>query len=124
MTQPLIGTGLIKKMRKVANRGLQTPVTILSRLPVEENPYGTDTENWVTQGDYLGWVRSVNTASIQELGGDVIGSIGVFRLHLDARVDINPGDLVVIEDAEYVVQDDNHENTYRVFTTATLRRKQ
>jgi len=34
MSAPLVSPGLIKKMRKIANRGLQTPVMLLRRLPV------------------------------------------------------------------------------------------
>lgn len=122
MTAPLISPGLIKKMRKIANRGLQTEVTILSRQPVEENPYGDDTESWVTMGEFMGWVRSINTARLEDVGGQGVGNVGVFRLHLEADVDINPGDMVVIADSEYTVQDNNNENTYKVFTTAILRR--
>lgn len=124
MTQPLISPGLIKKMRTIANRGLQTPVIVVRRLPVTENPYGTDTESWVTLGEYDGWVRAINTARLEELQGNVQGTIGVFRLHLKAEILLETDDLVVIDGSEYVVQDDNRENTYRVFTTATLRRRQ
>lgn len=124
MTQPLISPGLIKKMRTIANRGLQTKVIVLRRLPTEENPYGDDQESWVTLGEYDGWVRALNTARLEELQGNVEGTIGVFRLHLKAEVLLNNGDLIVIDGSEYTVQDDNRENTYRVFTTATLRRRQ
>jgi hypothetical protein len=123
MTVPLVSPNLIKRMRKIANRGLQTEVTVLSMLPVAENPYGDDTVDWVTLGEYMGWVRGVNTARLQDVG-DVVGSVGVFRLHLKAEVEVEAGDMVVIDDSEYIVQDSNLENTYRVFTTATLRRRQ
>lgn len=123
MSQPLISPGLVKRLRKVANRGLQTDITLLTRLPVEENPYGTDTVEWVTVGDYKAWIRGVNTARMEDVGG-AIGTVGVFRLHLKAEVVVNPGDMIVMNDDEYHVQDSNMENTYRVFTTATLRRRQ
>jgi len=122
VTAPLISPGLIKKMRKIANRGLQTEVTLLRRLPVTENPYGDDTESWVTMGEFMAWVRSINTARLEDVGGDHVGNVGVFRMHLEAEVDISPGDMVVIGESEYTVQDNNDENTYRVFTTAILRR--
>lgn len=124
MTTPLISPGLITRLRTVANRGLQTPVTILSRMPVTENPYGDDTESWVTMGDFDGWIRGVGTARLEDTTGNVVAAIGVYRLHLRAEVELNPGDMVVCNDEEFIVQDENHENTYRVFTTAMLRRKQ
>lgn len=123
MSQPLISPGLIQKMRLIANRGLQTPVTLLTRLPVAENPYGDDTEAWVTVGDYMGWMRNTNTARLEDITGNVVGTIGVFRLHLKAEVEMFPGDMIVADGKEFVVQDVNKENTYRVFTTATLRRR-
>ena len=123
MSAPLVSPGLIKKMRKIANRGLQTPVMLLRRLPVVANPYGDDTEDWVTLGEYMGWMRSVNTARIEDTTGNVAGTIGVYRLHLVAEVRLFPGDLVVFDSNEYTVQDDNYENTYKVFTTATIRRR-
>ena len=124
MSAPLVSPSLIVKMRKIANRGLQTKVTILRRLPVEENPYGDDTEGWVTMGEFQGWVRGIGTARLVDTTANVVGAIGVFRLHLKADVEIDSGDMVVIDSSEYVVQDSNVENTYRVFTTAILRRRQ
>jgi len=123
MTTPLVSPGLIKRLRKVANRGLQTEVTVLSRQPVEDNPYGQDTESWVTMGEFDGWVRGIGTARLEDTTGNVVSATGVFRLHVKAEVEIYPGDMVILRGEEYEVQDSNLENTYRVFTTAMLRRK-
>ena len=123
MAQPLISSGLISKLRKVANRGLQTSVTLLTKLPITEGDYGDDVEAWVTLEDTVGWMRMMNTPVLTDLGG-VEGSIGVYRLHIDANIDLDVGDMVIAGNNEYVVQDTNLEDTYRLFTTATMRRRQ
>jgi hypothetical protein len=123
MTAPLISPGLIKKMRTIANRGLQTNVVVMRRMAVEEGLYGDDVEQWVTLNEYKGWMKMTNIPRLDNVGG-VIGAIGVYRLHLEASVEVRAADLVIMDGDEFVVQDDNHEDTYRVFTTATLRRRQ
>jgi hypothetical protein len=125
MSTPLISSNLLKSLRKVANRGLQTEVTLMQRQAVEENPYGDDTEEWVTMGEFMGWMKGLSTMRARITGADdVVGSVGVFRLHLESKVVINTGDMVVADGLEYTVQDANLENTYRVYTTAILRRRQ
>lgn len=120
----LISPGLITRLRKIANRGLQTTVTHLQRQAVEENPYGDDTETWVTMGDYVGWLRQPTLNEMRATAGDLISSVGTYRLHLRSEVEVAIGDMFAINDELFTVQDTNKENTYRVFTTCLLRRRQ
>ena len=122
MTQ-LVSPQLLNELRKVGNTGLQGEITLLRRMPVQENPYGDDTESWVTMGEFPAWLRGIGTARLQDTTGNVVAATGVFRLHLKAEVEVRIGDMVVFEDQEFEVNDSNLENTHRVFSTAIIRRK-
>lgn len=126
---PLVSPGLIAKMRTIGNRGLQTKATLVrlaqTMLDEEyiENDYGDDTPAYITIGDIDTWWKSTNTPRLDNVG-NVIGSIMVFRVHMDANVEIGPGDILIKENGDvYYIQDDNHEDTYRIFTTGTARRR-
>lgn len=124
MSAPLIPPGLIDRLRKIANRGLQTSVTHLRETPGTEGDYGTTAPTWTEVGTYLGWVRQPTLAELREAGASVVSAIGTYRLHLESSKEVAIGDKFLIGGEEYVVQDTNVENTYRVFTTCLLRRRQ
>lgn len=108
----------------MANRGLQTTITLYRRRPPQENPYGTDEESWETEGTtMLAWVREMGTSQIREYNG-MAAEIGDYRIHMDAEVECLTGDRIVMNGETYEVQDTNTQNTYRVFTTAIARRRQ
>lgn len=127
-SNPLVSPGLIKKMRTIADRGLQTKSTLvrLAQTMLDEayleNPEGDDQPSYITIGDIDTWWKSTNTPRLDDQG-NVIGSLMVFRVHMNADVQIGPGDLLIMNGDQYYIQDDNHEDTYKIFTTATARRR-
>jgi hypothetical protein len=116
---PLVSATQIAALRTVAYKGLETPISILRKETVE-NAYGSE-EMWVEVSDTLGWVREMSTTKAGEML-TFIGTTGTFRLHVEADVDIRPGDTVGIEGTIFTVSDTNSDNTIRVFTTAIMRR--
>lgn len=108
-------------LRRFGQRVLSTPVEIWRRTTTETD-FGS-AESWSLVSTELGWLRQTNTGV---LGSDAgrLDSLGEYVLRLSASATAKIGDRVVIGDEEFMVVDTNVENTYRVFTNLTLRRRQ
>lgn len=125
----LVSDAMLKSVRKVGERNLQTRFTHLVRS-IEENDYGDSDEIWVDSGDVMGWIRQVNDPAITVQAG-VAGATGIYRLHLPAAYHVEEGDMFIewIESEEYaepqtyMVQNVNTEDTIRVFTTCDVRKR-
>ena len=81
MTSALISPQLIKQMRTIANRALQTKITLLRRMPVGEGVYGDDEETWATVGEFEAWVKQPKLTPAEVAAGTVVAAVGVYRLH-------------------------------------------
>lgn len=125
----LVNDAALARMREIGQRGLQTRFTHLIRT-VDENDYGDSNEAWADAGDYLGWIRQMNTPVIVGSSG-MAAAIGMFRVFFAVDVVINEGDMLVewteqneyAEPDLYMVQSTNKENTYRVYTICTVRKR-
>lgn len=125
----LVNDAMLKRMRSFGEQGMQTKFTHLVRT-VDENPYGDSDEAWADAGDHMGWMRQENDPAIVAQYG-LAAATGIFRLHLPHTVEVAEGDMFVEWKADgstpepdlYLVQNVNTENTYRMFTTCTLRKR-
>jgi len=118
----LVSAAQIAALRSVANRGLQTDVTIFPRIEAD-NPFSDD-ENVTTSGGTVtvkGWLRTVPAGVIDVVSG-VQAQISSFRLLLPPGTVIHNGDRVEINSEKYVVEDVASENTYQIFLVCSIRR--
>jgi len=118
----LVSAAQIAALRSVANRGLQTDVTIFPRIEAD-NPFSDD-ENVITSGGTVtvkGWLRSVPAGVIDVVSG-VQAQISSFRLLLPPGTVIHNGDRVEIGGEKFVVEDVASENTYQIFLVCSIRR--
>lgn len=119
----LVTPAMLDAVRKVGAAGLQTDVTILRRSLVEQAEGDDDEEVWAVVGTYKGWVRMDNNPRFEPDSGRIVSS-GNFRIHLDPSVSVDEGDLARVDGQDYLVNDVNTDDTYRVFTTLMARRAQ
>ncbi len=123
---PATGRGLVTptmlaKLRSVGYKGLTSDVQVWRKMPPQENPYGDGDEEWVNYGTYKGWMRQMNDPKLG-MGVGEVSQVGIFRLHLEAAVEVFTDDKIVFEGAEYIVQNSNDDDTIRIFTTCYLRK--
>lgn len=116
---PLVTPGMLTALRGFAYAGLQTEVHILRRQTMS-NPYGDDSEAWVETAQTWGWFKQMNDPYIREEVG-VASTTGVFRLELPVGIELDVGDMVGVEGAEYMVENTSVEDTVQVFLEAYVR---
>ena len=112
----LVSDAALARMRDIGLRGLQTRFTHLVRT-IDENDYGDSDEAWADAGDYMGWLRQMNTPVIVANSG-MAAAIGMFRVFFPADTLIDEGDMLVEwnesgdhqEPDLYMVQSTNVEN--------------
>lgn len=118
----LISDARMQALRRVANKSLINNVTLCPRT-ITTDAYGGDPKATYPAGTTtVGWLLMTNTPVIEPRSG-IATSVGVFRLNLPATIEgINVGDQVDVGGRRYMVQDTNEDDSYRVFTTVTLRK--
>jgi hypothetical protein len=118
----LISDQLLSQLRNVAYRQLVTPLEI--KRPIRtETTNGTE-EVLTTIVSTAGWLKDMNKASLSEESGSIIASTGIYELRLRQGIDIAVGDTVVIDEADFTVQDVNDRVTISLYLKAVLRRVQ
>lgn len=118
----LISNARLAAMRKIANRALIDDV-VLCRRVMTRDQYGSDWQaSWPDGETVKGWLIMTNTPVIDDRSG-IATSYGVFRLNVPATVtDLNVDDQVSLGGRRYVINDTNGDDSYRIYTTAMLRK--
>lgn len=119
MTYGFLTDAQISELRKVANKGLFRPFSILRRTRVE-NDFGFEDE-WTEVGTGVGWLRMMNKPHTREQLGSIEGAESVYRLHSEVGTDIQEGDRISMEGNSYEVHDVNSDDSVKIYTTALLR---
>jgi len=119
----LFSNGQITGLRRIAERALDTDVTILRRS-VSSSAYGdNDTETFTATETVKGWLRSVPEDQVQvSYGTEQVPAS--HRLFVAVGTDIQPYDKVVIGGLEFKVIDTSVESTYRVLLRVMLRKSE
>jgi hypothetical protein len=134
MTAPLLSPGIVGQLRKIAQRGLQTEITIERRsvtysgVTVGDDDYGDDdlTFSETTESrrtGVKGWFHSTPTPMQTEESGALV-TVNTYRLFVPVGTDINIGDWVYVGDSDaYVVSDTTAESTWTAVITCSLRKR-
>jgi hypothetical protein len=120
---PLVSESQLNSLRSVVESGLITDVIVINSTKVD-SPFGDD--EYAPEGESLrqtvkGWLREVPAGTIDVVSG-VMASTGVYRLFLPLGTTIANGDRVIVNDAQYIVQDTNQDSTYKVTLKVSLKR--
>lgn len=115
----LISDQLISNLRSVAYRQLVTPITI-KRATKVESVYGTD-ETWATINTTTCWYVPSYKAKTEKMTG-FVGQEENAEVRLAWGTDIKPGDRVLIEGDEYLVQDTNTGATIALYLKVYVER--
>lgn len=118
----LVSDAQMARLRTVAELGMQSTVVIHKRTWGDTNPY-TDDEvvTSETTTTIKGWLRSTPAGDIRSMNG-MQAVVSSHRLFVPVGTDIASGDKVVVDGAEFTVQDTSVESTWKVLIRATLER--
>lgn len=124
----LVSDALLEVVRDVGESAMpsETTMTVLRRTIIEGTGGEDDVETWATVGTYRAWVRNDDRGPLlYDEGTGAMLSVGRYRIHFQHTVELVVSDILVDPTgAEFIVHQTNEEATYRVFTTATARKKE
>jgi hypothetical protein len=131
--KPLIPQHVLWNVQQIAERGMQTSVTIRSRSvarkgsTVSAGDYGDDvvvyTETHETEEHgVMGWFNSTPTP-VQELDAGSLVTVNTYRLYLPVGTVVTDGDEVAVGDEEYIVSDTTGESTWLAMLVCSLRKR-
>ena len=135
MSGALVPPGQLAAIQKLAERGMQTPITIKRRSvqtlgqTIVENDLGDDVITYTeTKNDGLvrkamGWFWSTPTVVQEEDAGSLV-TVNTYRLYVPVGTDMLPGDHVTVGAEEYVVSDTTAESTWKAVLRCSLRRRE
>lgn len=119
----LLSDTAITALSSWAKLGMTDTVTI-ERPTMGDSAYGDDeTITYAAIGTAIAWFRSTPTAVAVSDTGALI-TANTYRLLVPLDTDIKPKDQVKIGDDTYIVTDTNVESTWKVYLTASLRRRE
>ena len=127
MASPLLTSGQLAAVQKVAISGMQSPVTISRRtgdvgLDLTDDPYGSTVSYApvVSSSQVLGWLHSTPTP-VQQVDSGAIITVNTYRLFVPVGTDILPGDQATIGGNTYVVSDTTVDETWPALLACSLR---
>lgn len=118
---PLVSATQLNAIRAVANNGLDSTATAILRPIQIENDFGSEDNFATVLLDVPCWLREMASTNVGSMASRLT-TVGTYRCHFEAGLDVQPGDTVVIAGVDYAVQGTNVENTLQVFTTALMRK--
>ena len=129
--QPLVTYRQLAQMRKYAERGMVTTVTILRRAeatPPAGGDYGDDFISFTETSEsrrttVKGWFYS-RPAQVQDADTGAVVTVNTYRLNLPVGTDIAAGDQVTVGADVYIVSDTDAENTWNPMLTCNLRKRE
>lgn len=110
-------------LRRIAERALETDVTIQRRTTTDSAYGDNDTEVFTTTETLKGWLRSMPEDMVQVSYGQTQVPAS-HRLFLPVGTDIRPYDKVLIGGTAFKVIDTSQESTYRVLLRVMLRKSE
>jgi hypothetical protein len=120
----LVTDAMMQAVRDIGHQGLETTVTIMRRSVIPGTEGYDDKEEWVDVGDFIAWVRQNDRGPVlHDDNSGSMASVGRYRIHFKQTVELYEGDLIVDGAEQYVVNATNRGETYRVFSTATARKR-
>ena len=135
MTKPLIPDHVLWNVQQVAERGMQTQITIRRRSVAEMgssvgvDDYGDDVVAYTATAEsstfsVLGWFHSTPTPMQMEDAGSLV-TVNTYRLYLPVGTDVKEGDEVQSGDSGliYIVSDTTDESTWKALLACTLRKR-
>lgn len=129
----LIPGAVLAQVRKTAETGLATTVTVKRRTvttrgtSLVSDDYGDDETSYTTTAEssrtLRGWLHSQPAVLASEDAGALV-SVTTYRLFLPVGSDIKTGDEVVVGDDTYVVSDTTTESTWQALLTCNMRKRE
>ena len=117
----LVSNSQMASLRSVAVLGMQTDVTILNLVRVNDPFSDEGSQSWTETVTVKGWLRGAVAGDIRRAGG-MSGLVAGYRLFVPIDAPITNGDRVRIEGNDFTVQDTNIESTWRVVMRCELER--
>ena len=118
MSAPLVSEAEMEALRDVAESGMQTTVTIMTRATSQTVDGQVST--WTSSGTVMGWLYSTPTPQIAMVSG-VMATVNTYRLFVPVGTAIVAGDQVVIGAQTFVVSDTTAESTWKPLLRCSLR---